>query len=128
MLTKLTIKNFKRFRDETVVNFEPITVLLGGNNSGKSTVLQALSIFQYCMEVTRKRKNGGFTLDTKTIGPEEFGALPVAEPTDLWPDSKPTGAIHIEAKFSNGATISFEIKMSFNRFSITRHCTVRRAS
>ena len=38
MLTKLTIKNFKRFRDETVVNFEPITVLLGGNNSGKSTV------------------------------------------------------------------------------------------
>ena len=119
MLTKLTIKNFKRFRDATVVNFEPITVLLGGNNSGKSTVLQALSIFQYCMEVTRKRKNGGFTLDTKTIGPEEFGALPVAEPTDLWPDSKPTGAIHIEAKFSNGATISFEIKMSFNRFSIT---------
>ena len=119
MLTKLTIKNFKRFRDETVVNFEPITVLLGGNNSGKSTVLQALSIFQYCMEVTRKRKNGGFTLDTKTIGPEEFGALPVAEPTDLWPDSKPAGAIHIEAKFSNDATISFEIKMSFNRFSIT---------
>ena len=119
MLTKLTIKNFKRFRDETVVNFEPITVLLGGNNSGKSTVLQALSIFQYCMEVTRKRKNGGFTLDTKTIGPEEFGALPVAEPTDLWPDSKPAGAINIEAKFSNDATISFEITMSFNRFSIT---------
>ena len=71
------------------------------------------------MEVTRKRKNGGFTLDTKTIGPEEFGALPVAEPTDLWPDSKPAGAINIEAKFSNDATISFEITMSFNRFSIT---------
>lgn len=119
MLTKLTIKNFKRFRHETVVNFEPITVLLGGNNSGKSSVLQALSIFQYCMEVTRKRKNGGFTLDTKTIGPEEFGALPVTEPTDLWPDSKPNGAIHIEASFSNGASIGFEIKISFNRFSIT---------
>lgn len=119
MLTKLTIKNFKRFRHETVVNFEPITVLLGGNNSGKSTVLQALSIFQYCMEVTRKRKNGGFTLETKTIGPEEFGALPVTTPTDLWPDSKPTGAIHIEATFSNDATICFEIKFSFNRFSIT---------
>lgn len=119
MLTKLTIRNFKRFRDETVVEFDPITVLLGGNNSGKSTVLQALSIFQYCMDVTRKRRNGGFTLDTKTIGPEEFGALPVTAPTDLWPDSRPNGAIHIEATFSNGATISFEIKFSFNRFSIT---------
>jgi predicted ATPase len=119
MLTKLTVENFKRFRAKTEVNFEPITVLLGGNNSGKSTVLQALSIFQYCMDVTRKRKNGGFTLDTKTIGPEEFGALPVTEPTDLWPDSKANGAIHIEAKFSNSATISFEIKLSFNRFSIT---------
>ena len=119
MLTKLTIQNFKRFRDRTEVTLEPITVLLGGNNSGKSTVLQALSIFQYCMDVTRKRKNGGFTLDTKTIGPEEFGALPVTVPTDLWPDSRPNGAIHIEAGFSNGATIRFETKYSFNRFSIT---------
>jgi len=46
MLKKLTIKNFKRFRDETPVDLSPITVLLGGNNSGKSTILQALSIFQ----------------------------------------------------------------------------------
>lgn len=59
MLTKLTIKNFKRFRDETPIELGPITVLLGANNSGKSTVLQALSIFQYCMDVTRKKKNGG---------------------------------------------------------------------
>ena len=56
MLTKLTVRNFKRFRDETRIDFSPITVLVGANNSGKSTALQALGIFQYCIEVTRKRR------------------------------------------------------------------------
>ena len=119
MLTKLTIKNFKRFRDETPIEFGAITVLLGANNSGKSTVLQALSIFQYCMEVTRKKKNGGFSLETRTIGPDEFGALPVASPTDLWPNGRPSGAVSIKAQFETGASIGFEIKLSFNRFGIT---------
>lgn len=119
MLTKLTIRNFKRFRDETPIEFGPITVLLGANNSGKSTVLQALSIFQYCMDVTRKKKNGGFALENRTIGPDEFGALPVASPTDLWPNGRPAGAISIKADFDTGASIGFEVKLSFNRFSIT---------
>jgi predicted ATPase len=120
MLRKLTVKNFKRFKDTTSVTLDPITMLIGANNSGKSTVLQALSIFQYCIDVTRRKKNGGYALETKTIGPEEFGALPVAAPTDLWPDGKAgTGPISIEAEFDGGVTISFSIKLSFNRFSIT---------
>ncbi|MBI4517720.1 MAG: ATP-binding protein [Deltaproteobacteria bacterium] len=118
MLQKLTVKNFKRFREETVIDLAPITVLVGANNSGKSTVLQALSIFQYCVEVTRKKKNGTIALETRTIGPEEFGALPVASPTDLWPNGKATGTIAIGADFDGAARIRFEIKLSYNRFSI----------
>jgi predicted ATPase len=119
MLTKLTVRNFKRFRDETRIEFSPITVLVGANNSGKSTVLQALSIFQYCIDVTRKKKNSVLTLGTVTIGPEAFGALPVTAPTDLWPDGKTGKPISIKAEFDNGATIAFEVKFSYNRFSIT---------
>lgn len=124
MLRKLTVKNFKRFKEATSVTFDPITMLIGANNSGKSTVLQALSIFQYCIDVTRKKKNGGFALETKTTGPEEFGALPVATPTDLWPNGKAgAGPISISAEFDGGVTITFSIKLSFNRFSITPSVT-----
>lgn len=124
MLRKLTVSNFKRFRDEMGIELDPITVLLGQNNSGKSTVLQALSIFQYCVDVTRKKKNGSLVLEKLTIGPEEFGALPVASPMDLWPGGRPNaGPISIRAEFDADCTVGFEIKLSYNRFSIAPSVT-----
>lgn len=124
MLRTLTVTNFKRFKEEMRIDFEPVTVLIGANNSGKSTVLQALNIFQYCIDVTRKKKNGGVGLEKLTISPEDFAPLPVASPTDLWPSAKPaSGPIRIKAQLDNDATIAFEIKLSFNRFSISPEIT-----
>ena len=42
MLTKLTIKNFKRF-DQAEIELGKSVVLIGPNNSGKTTALQALA-------------------------------------------------------------------------------------
>ena len=43
-LKKLTISNYKSFFKPVVLNFEPgFNVLLGGNSSGKSSVLEAIS-------------------------------------------------------------------------------------
>ncbi|GBU27235.1 hypothetical protein R84B8_00762 [Treponema sp. R8-4-B8] len=41
MLKKLTIRNFKAIQDMTI-EFTPLTVLIGENSCGKSTILQAL--------------------------------------------------------------------------------------
>jgi predicted ATP-dependent endonuclease of OLD family len=41
LLKKLTIKNFKAIQNMTI-EFTPLTVLIGGNSCGKSTILQAL--------------------------------------------------------------------------------------
>ncbi|MEA2074278.1 MAG: AAA family ATPase [Euryarchaeota archaeon] len=41
MITKLSIKNFRGIR-EGELELAPLTILLGGNNSGKSTILEAL--------------------------------------------------------------------------------------
>ena len=41
MITKLSIKNFRGIRDGEL-ELAPLTILLGGNNSGKSTILEAL--------------------------------------------------------------------------------------
>jgi predicted ATPase len=45
MLKKLTIRNFKAIQDMTI-EFTPLTVLIGGNGCGKSTVLQALDFLR----------------------------------------------------------------------------------
>ena len=42
MLKELRISNFKIFDDEAVIRFRPITVLVGYNNAGKSSVINFL--------------------------------------------------------------------------------------
>lgn len=45
MLTHLKVRNFKAFRDSTI-EFSPITILLGKNSVGKSSLLQILTILK----------------------------------------------------------------------------------
>ena len=59
MIRRFTIKGFKRFERETAIDLDPVTVLVGANNSGKSTILEALTLFQYCVETTRRANGNG---------------------------------------------------------------------
>ena len=43
-LTELKIANFRGYRDEVVVGVDRLTALIGRNDSGKSTVLDALEV------------------------------------------------------------------------------------
>jgi predicted ATPase len=45
MLKQLTLKNWKSF-DQAVVYFDPLTVLIGTNGSGKSNLIEALDFLQ----------------------------------------------------------------------------------
>lgn len=46
MFTSLTLKNFKTWRETGKINLAPVTVLLGTNSSGKSTLLQSLLLLK----------------------------------------------------------------------------------
>jgi len=46
MLKRLIIKNFKSLID-TEINFTPLSVFIGANSSGKSSILQALDLIRY---------------------------------------------------------------------------------
>ncbi|MCY4634022.1 MAG: AAA family ATPase [Acidobacteria bacterium] len=59
MIRRFTLEGFKRFQRETVIDLEDVTVLVGANNSGKSTILHALTLFQYCIETTRRTNGNG---------------------------------------------------------------------
>ena len=49
MIRRFTIEGFKRFEQKTVIDLDGVNVLVGANNSGKSTILHALTLFQYCV-------------------------------------------------------------------------------
>jgi len=44
-LKQLRLCNFRCFKEETSIDFEDLTALVGKNDSGKSTILDALDIF-----------------------------------------------------------------------------------
>jgi AAA15 family ATPase/GTPase len=83
MITSLTIKNFKRIGTETYT-FTDFDLLVGRNNSGKSTILQALAIWQFCIDEFRRNKK---TVKTRTgieIVLPNFTPLPVPRFILLW--------------------------------------------
>ena len=44
-LKSVTIQNFRCFKESKTVEFENLTTLIGKNDIGKSTILEALEIF-----------------------------------------------------------------------------------
>lgn len=83
MITRLTLRNFKSV-GEQVYNFTRFDLLVGRNNSGKSTVLQAMAIWQFCVDEFHRSKRTGST-GIQVVLPN-FTALPVPEFILLWKD------------------------------------------
>ena len=50
MLRTLRIRNFKAIRDSGTLKLTPLTVLIGNNGSGKSSLLESLETVQRCVE------------------------------------------------------------------------------
>jgi ABC-type cobalamin/Fe3+-siderophores transport system ATPase subunit len=83
VITKLTLRNFKSI-DEQVYDFTLFDLLVGRNNSGKSTVLQAMAIWQFCVDAFQASDRKG-NKGIQVVLPN-FTALPVPEFNLLWKD------------------------------------------
>lgn len=82
-IKRLTIQNFKSVKNQTF-EFTDFDLLVGINNSGKSTILQALAIWQYCVdEFHRTQRKGSSGIQ---IVLPNFSALPLPEFNLLWTD------------------------------------------
>jgi hypothetical protein len=86
MLTNIRIKNFKRFAD---VNFElgDRVVLIGPNNSGKTSALQALALWEFGLRRWNEKAGNGSSLPAgATINRRDLTAIPAPEANLLWRD------------------------------------------
>jgi len=81
MITKLVLRNFKSIKEQAY-DLTDFDLLVGRNNCGKSTILQALAIWQFCVNEFDRTKRAGKT--GKQIVLPNFTALPVPEFNLLW--------------------------------------------
>lgn len=95
MIKELTLHNFKRFKEKRIkLNQKSITLLVGGNNSGKSTIIHALAIWEFCKLILSLERGQesllmGYSRQGVGISADEF--LPIAIPSlkHLWTNLKP---------------------------------------
>jgi hypothetical protein len=128
MIKRLTLKNFKNVRKQ-VYDFTQFDLLVGRNNSGKSTILQALAIWQFCVDEFRRSKKSGSN-GIQIVLPN-FTALPVPEFNLLWRDrvdrhwpTRDDGTkgkqeyilIHIQVEWlrNDGTTGSFGVELRYH--------------
>lgn len=87
MLTKLIIRNFKRFGDVEIELGSPV-VLIGPNNSGKTAVLQALALWDIGVKRWVEKRGIGESVPRKrpgvTINRRDIIAIPVPNAKLLW--------------------------------------------
>lgn len=88
MLTKLTVKNFKRFEQIDIELGDPV-VFIGPNNSGKTSALQALALWDVGLKRWNEKRKGKAAPEKRpgvTINRRDLVAIPVPGANLLWRD------------------------------------------
>ena len=80
MITRLSVRNFKRFASLDV-DLAPVTIINGLNGSGKTTLLQAITLWDHATRYCEQRKST--PIDHRTLT-----AIPVRRAHDLWHESR----------------------------------------
>jgi ABC-type hemin transport system ATPase subunit len=88
MLTGIKIRNFKRF-DDVDIELGKAVVLIGPNNSGKTTVLQALALWDIGVRRWNEKRKGKPSPEKRpgvTINRRDLVSIPVPHANLLWRD------------------------------------------
>ena len=87
MLTKLTIRNFKRFGEVEIELGSPV-VFIGPNNSGKTSAMQALALWDIGLKRWNEKRSGKKSTPEKrpgvTVNRRDLVAIPIPAANLLW--------------------------------------------
>lgn len=119
MIKQLNITNFRCYEKSTII-FNGTSILVGRNNAGKSTMIEALKIIS---SVTRKYKTLRFVAPPEWVAKEQlYGVSPNVENMNI----SDRGIFHmygdppgiIEALFTNGTSIKAYVGEDLDIFAI----------
>ncbi len=86
MFTKLTVRNFKRFGEVEIELGNPV-VFIGPNNSGKTSAMQALALWDIGLKRWKEKRSGKTAPENRpgvTINRRDLLATPVPNAALLW--------------------------------------------
>lgn len=119
MIRKLSIKNFRCY-EESTITFNGTSILIGKNNAGKSTMIEALKIIS---TVTRKYRTSRFVAPPDWLrNVNNFGIAPNVENMNI----SDRGIFHlygnppalIEAGFSEGKVALVQLRIFFVKITL----------
>ena len=86
MLTRLTIRNFKRF-DEVEIELGSPVVFIGPNNSGKTSAMQALALWDIGLRRWNEKRSGRTAPEKRpgvTVNRRDLVSIPIPDANLLW--------------------------------------------
>lgn len=104
MITKVEIENFKRWKKQSFpLKPETISIIIGGNNSGKTTLLQALSVWAFCKVVIENEKGKSYLCSGANgkgygINIDDFYPINLPSLNYLWHNLKVNGTFDLKIK------------------------------
>ena len=100
MLTRLTVRNFKRFGQAEIELANPV-VLIGPNNSGKTSALQALALWHAGLRRWNEKRAGASATEKRpgvAVNRRDLVAMPVPAANLLWHELRTRNALRTGGK------------------------------
>ena len=100
MLTRLAVRNFKRFGEAEIELGSPV-VLIGPNNSGKTSAMQALALWDIGLRRWNERRAGRSAPERRpgvTVNRRDLFAIPVPAANLLWRDLHTHAGSRVDGK------------------------------
>ena len=111
MIRTVRIRGFKRF-EEVELSFPGHVVLAGPNNTGKTTVLQAIASWDLALRRWRElndfNRRRGYT--RVPIARQAFASVPLRSFDLLWRDRRYREMIEIELRHDDGWSVTMELR------------------
>ena len=102
-IRSITLKNFKKFDNKTIELKPELTLLVGGNNEGKSSILHALAVWEFCKTFLLINR-GMSALQTSNhisgvgMSIDDFTPINIPELKYLWTNLKPASGYNLSIK------------------------------
>lgn len=114
-IEKITLHRFKKYKDKEIKLLPLLSLVAGANNSGKTTILQALSVWEFCKTILEIEKGPeslrtGYKGQGLGIGSDEFSPLNIQSPRHLWTNLNPQ-----KENEPDGYTLWIELHWSHNK-------------
>ena len=110
MLKRISIENYKAFKEPATFELRPITVLLGKNSSGKSSICKLLSVLSYMLS---DKSKGVFSM---TNGEIKLGTVY----SELFYTDIKT-KLKFDLEFDNDASLSLNYMMTAGDFFLQEY-------